>query len=74
MSKVLQRRVKKALELRTDEGEFPVALETLATFYPDNTLHARQSLRGDIEQRHLLLASQLLSSLSVVAEVQSAVM
>eukprot|EP00698_Gefionella_okellyi_P000944 TRINITY_DN10821_c0_g1_i1.p1 TRINITY_DN10821_c0_g1~~TRINITY_DN10821_c0_g1_i1.p1 ORF type:complete len:515 (+),score=127.11 TRINITY_DN10821_c0_g1_i1:79-1623(+) len=60
------RRVKKALELRTDEGDFPVALETLSSFYNDNSMRARQALRGDIEQRHLQLATQLLASLSLV--------
>ncbi|XP_007040848.2 PREDICTED: conserved oligomeric Golgi complex subunit 6 [Theobroma cacao] len=49
----LSRKLKKVLECRTDSPEVVASLNTLSTFYTENTPQARRNLRSTIEKRSL---------------------
>ncbi|KAJ9552581.1 hypothetical protein OSB04_016626 [Centaurea solstitialis] len=49
----LSRKLKKVLETRTDNPDLLASLNTLSTFYTDNTPPARRNLRSTIEKRSL---------------------
>lgn len=49
----LSRKLKKVLECRTDSPEVVNSLNTLSTFYNENTPQARRNLRSTIEKRSL---------------------
>uniref|UniRef100_A0A103Y372 Conserved oligomeric Golgi complex subunit 6 n=1 Tax=Cynara cardunculus var. scolymus TaxID=59895 RepID=A0A103Y372_CYNCS len=49
----LSRKLKKVLETRTDNPDLLASLNTLSTFYTDNTAPARRNLRSTIEKRSL---------------------
>ncbi|KAK8639926.1 hypothetical protein V6N13_138292 [Hibiscus sabdariffa] len=49
----LSRKLKKVLECRTDTPEVLASLNTLSTFYTENTPQARRNLRSTIEKRSL---------------------
>ncbi|XP_022737867.1 conserved oligomeric Golgi complex subunit 6 [Durio zibethinus] len=49
----LSRKLKKVLECRTDSTDVVASLNTLSTFYTDNTPQARRNLRSTIEKRSL---------------------
>ncbi|KAJ9707137.1 hypothetical protein PVL29_002226 [Vitis rotundifolia] len=49
----LSRKLKKVLESRTDSPDLLASLNTLSTFYTENTQHARRNLRSTIEKRCL---------------------
>ncbi|XWS62266.1 hypothetical protein CRYUN_Cryun07bG0195500 [Craigia yunnanensis] len=49
----LSRKLKKVLECRTDSPEVVASLNTLSTFYNENTPQARRNLRSTIEKRSL---------------------
>lgn len=49
----LSRKLKKVLECRTDTPEVLASLNTLSTFYTENTPQARRNLRSNIEKRSL---------------------
>ncbi|KAM0036159.1 putative oligomeric Golgi complex subunit 6 protein [Helianthus debilis subsp. tardiflorus] len=49
----LSRKLKKVLETRTDSPDLLASLNTLSTFYTENTTPARRNLRSTIEKRSL---------------------
>ncbi|XVE99967.1 hypothetical protein REPUB_Repub03eG0245500 [Reevesia pubescens] len=49
----LSRKLKKVLECRTDSPEVVASLNTLSTFYTENTPQTRRNLRSTIEKRSL---------------------
>ncbi|KAJ8774186.1 hypothetical protein K2173_009617 [Erythroxylum novogranatense] len=49
----LSRKLKKVLESRTDTPDLVASLNTLSSFYTDNTPQARRNLRSTIEKRSL---------------------
>lgn len=49
----LSRKLKKVLESRTDTPDVLNSLNTLSTFYTDNTPQSRRNLRSTIEKRSL---------------------
>ncbi|GLT91380.1 hypothetical protein SLE2022_092710 [Rubroshorea leprosula] len=49
----LSRKLKKVLECRTDSPDVVASLNTLSTFYTENTPQARRNLRSTIEKRSL---------------------
>ncbi|XVF13762.1 hypothetical protein REPUB_Repub08aG0235500 [Reevesia pubescens] len=49
----LSRKLKKVLECRTDTPEVVASLNTLSTFYTQNTPQTRRNLRSSIEKRSL---------------------
>lgn len=49
----LSRKLKKVLESRTDSPDLLASLNTLSTFYTENTQQARRNLRSTIEKRCL---------------------
>lgn len=49
----LSRKLKKVLESRTDSPDLLASLNTLSTFYTENTPQARRNLRSTIEKRCL---------------------
>ncbi|GMH10993.1 hypothetical protein Nepgr_012834 [Nepenthes gracilis] len=56
----LSRKLKKVLESRTDSPELLASLNTLSTFYTDNTPQARRNLRSVIERRGLSINQEFL--------------
>ncbi|KAK6942165.1 Conserved oligomeric Golgi complex subunit 6 [Dillenia turbinata] len=61
----LSRKLKKVLECRTESPDLLASLNTLSSFYTDNTPHARRNLRSSIEKRSLSINHEfLLSSLA----------
>lgn len=61
----LSRKLKKVLETRTDSAELLSSLNTLSSFYTDNTPHSRRNLRSTIEKRGLSINHEfLLASLT----------
>ncbi|KAJ4829007.1 Golgi transport complex subunit 6 [Turnera subulata] len=58
----LSRKLKKVLECRTDTPDLVASLNTLSTFYTENTPQARRNLRSTIEQRALQINLQFLQA------------
>ncbi|KAF2308972.1 hypothetical protein GH714_026415 [Hevea brasiliensis] len=56
----LSRKLKKVLECRTDTPDLVSSLNTLSTFYSDNSPQARRNLRSTIEKRSLSINLQFL--------------
>ncbi|KAM7269052.1 hypothetical protein ACFE04_024549 [Oxalis oulophora] len=56
----LARKLKKVMESRTDNPDLLSSLNTLSTFYTDNTPQARRNLRSSIEHRSLSINLQFL--------------
>ncbi|XP_043691691.1 conserved oligomeric Golgi complex subunit 6 [Telopea speciosissima] len=56
----LSRKLKKVLESRTDSPDLLASLNTLSTFYIDNTPQARRNLRSTIEKRSLTINHEFL--------------
>lgn len=79
----LSRKLKKVLESRIDTPDLLSSLNTLSSFYDDNTPQARRNLRSTIEKRSLSInhefldashAAQLVISLHAVSSVDFAVL
>ncbi|XP_016493065.2 conserved oligomeric Golgi complex subunit 6 [Nicotiana tabacum] len=58
----LSRKLKKVLETRTDTPDLLASLNTLSTFYTENTPHSRRNLRSTIEKRSLSINEEFLLS------------
>ncbi|KXZ42797.1 hypothetical protein GPECTOR_117g362 [Gonium pectorale] len=58
----LARKVKKVLELKTEAPELLNSLQTLSTFYHDNTPAARRGLRTTIEKRGLAINERFIGA------------
>ncbi|XP_019153260.1 PREDICTED: conserved oligomeric Golgi complex subunit 6 [Ipomoea nil] len=56
----LSRKLKKVLETRTDTPDLLASLNTLSTFYTENTAHGRRNLRSTIEKRALSINQEFL--------------
>ncbi|KAL6006021.1 Golgi transport complex subunit 6 [Asimina triloba] len=56
----LSRKLKKVLESRTDTPDVLASLNTLSTFYTENTQQARRNLRSTIEKRSLSINHEFL--------------
>lgn len=56
----LSRKLKKVLESRTDSPDLLASLNTLSTFYTENTQQARRNLRSTIEKRALSINEEFL--------------
>lgn len=65
----LARKLKKVLETRTDSPEMLASLETLSSFYTDNSLQARRNLRSTIEKRGLAINEQFLRASEAAQKV-----
>lgn len=60
----LSRKLKKVLDTRTDSPDLLASLNTLSSFYSDNTPHARRNLRSTIEKRGLSINEEFLAASS----------
>eukprot|EP01018_Ginkgo_biloba_P011038 Gb_06250 [translate_table: standard] len=58
----LSRKLKKVLEARTDSPDLLASLNTLSSFYTDNTQQARRNLRSTIEKRALSINQEFLTA------------
>lgn len=58
----LSRKLKKVLETRTDTPDLLASLNTLSSFYSENTPHARRNLRSTIEKRGLSINEEFLAA------------
>ncbi|OVA02985.1 Conserved oligomeric Golgi complex subunit 6 [Macleaya cordata] len=58
----LSRKLKKVLESRTDSPDLLASLNTLSSFYTDNTPQSRRNLRSTIEKRSLSINHEFLSA------------
>ncbi|GFP81526.1 conserved oligomeric golgi complex subunit 6 [Phtheirospermum japonicum] len=58
----LSRKLKKVLETRTDTPDLLASLNTLSSFYPENTPHSRRNLRSTIEKRGLSINEEFLAA------------
>eukprot|EP01112_Ceratiomyxa_fruticulosa_P012391 TRINITY_DN3427_c0_g2_i1.p1 TRINITY_DN3427_c0_g2~~TRINITY_DN3427_c0_g2_i1.p1 ORF type:complete len:740 (-),score=94.15 TRINITY_DN3427_c0_g2_i1:40-2259(-) len=56
----LSRKLKKVLDIKTDNPDFLSALNHLSSFYTNNNVHSRRSLRDDIERSGISINHQLL--------------
>jgi conserved oligomeric Golgi complex subunit 6 len=68
MSAVLDQKLRKALELRTDTPAMLDALESMSSFWETNTLEARRGLRQQLENQNIQLAEDFISSFSPLQE------
>jgi conserved oligomeric Golgi complex subunit 6 len=68
--RVLDKKIKRLMDMRTDSPEMLRALGSLSSFYGSkgNTLEARRSLRADLEQRNIELVKEFIESFSKTAE------
>ncbi|KAA8521078.1 hypothetical protein F0562_011769 [Nyssa sinensis] len=64
----LSRKLKKVLETRTDSPDLLASLNTLSTFYTDNTPYARRNLRSTIEKRSLSINHEFLLASDVAQQ------
>lgn len=69
MPATLSRKLQKVLETKTDSPDLQVALQTLSSFYAENTPAARTNLRGEIEKKGLEINYSFLSSFKEVQKV-----
>eukprot|EP00639_Heterosigma_akashiwo_P023004 CAMPEP_0206417892 /NCGR_PEP_ID=MMETSP0294-20121207/37618_1 /ASSEMBLY_ACC=CAM_ASM_000327 /TAXON_ID=39354 /ORGANISM="Heterosigma akashiwo, Strain CCMP2393" /LENGTH=115 /DNA_ID=CAMNT_0053880835 /DNA_START=11 /DNA_END=355 /DNA_ORIENTATION=+ len=61
MSRVLDKKLKKVLEMRTDTPAMLESLQAISEFYDEgNTFDARKSLRQDLEKQNYTLAVKFL--------------
>ncbi|GER57626.1 conserved oligomeric Golgi complex subunit [Striga asiatica] len=58
----LSRKLKKVLETRTDTPDLLASLNTLSSFYSENTSHARRNLRSTIEKRGISINEEFLAA------------
>ncbi|KAL8521462.1 hypothetical protein ACS0TY_011832 [Phlomoides rotata] len=58
----LSRKLKKVLETRTDNPDLLASLNTLSSFYAENTPHDRRNLRSTIEKRGLSINEEFLAA------------
>ncbi|KAI3965180.1 hypothetical protein MKX01_027671 [Papaver californicum] len=58
----LSRKLKKVLESRTDSPDLLDSLNTLSSFYTENTQQSRRNLRSNIEKRSLSINHEFLSA------------
>ncbi|PIA50433.1 hypothetical protein AQUCO_01300878v1 [Aquilegia coerulea] len=58
----LSRKLKKVLESRTDSPDLLASLNTLSTFYTENTQQSRRNLRSTIEKRSLSINHEFLQA------------
>ncbi|KAK4389111.1 Conserved oligomeric Golgi complex subunit [Sesamum angolense] len=58
----LSRKLKKVLETRTDTPDLLASLNTLSSFYSENTPQARRNLRSTIEKRGLSINGEFLAA------------
>ncbi|CAI9759527.1 unnamed protein product [Fraxinus pennsylvanica] len=56
----LSRKLKKVLETRTDNADLLASLNTLSSFYTDNTPQSRRNLRSTVEKRALSINEEFL--------------
>lgn len=56
----LSRKLKKVLETRTDNADLLASLNTLSSFYTDNTPQSRRNLRSTVEKRALSINDEFL--------------
>lgn len=70
MSQVIQAKIRKLTEIRTDSSQMLEALSTLASFYDKSepgrfktTIDARRELRSELEHQSFLLAEEFLASI-----------
>lgn len=64
MSTVLDSKLRKALELKTDSPAMLDALDSMTGFWGSNTLEARRSLRHQLEHQNVLLAEDFITAFS----------
>lgn len=65
----LSRKLKKVLECRTDSPDLVGSLNTLSTFYSENTAQARRNLRSTIEHRSLQINLDFLQASRAAQQV-----
>lgn len=65
----LSRKLKKVLETRTDSVELLSSLNTLSTFYTENSPQARRNLRSTIEKRALSINKEYLLAFQGIQQV-----
>ena len=68
MSAVLESKLHKALELRTDAPAMLDALESMSSFWGTNTLEARRGLRQQLEHQNVLLAEEFIAAFAPLQE------
>eukprot|EP00618_Florenciella_parvula_P032517 CAMPEP_0119486988 /NCGR_PEP_ID=MMETSP1344-20130328/13211_1 /TAXON_ID=236787 /ORGANISM="Florenciella parvula, Strain CCMP2471" /LENGTH=355 /DNA_ID=CAMNT_0007521799 /DNA_START=59 /DNA_END=1123 /DNA_ORIENTATION=+ len=61
-SDLLDKKLRKALDLRTDAPAMVEALDSISGFYGENTLEARRGLRHELEHQNVLLATQFIEA------------
>eukprot|EP00510_Aplanochytrium_minuta_P006040 CAMPEP_0184009698 /NCGR_PEP_ID=MMETSP0954-20121128/2767_1 /TAXON_ID=627963 /ORGANISM="Aplanochytrium sp, Strain PBS07" /LENGTH=127 /DNA_ID=CAMNT_0026289135 /DNA_START=157 /DNA_END=537 /DNA_ORIENTATION=- len=66
--RVLEKKLKRVREMKTDSPEMLESLDALATFYvpSGNTLEARRNLRANLESRGLSLIKEFMNEFAVV--------
>ena len=64
MSAVLDSKLRKALDLRTDAPTMTDALDCMAGFWGQNTLEARRGLRTQLEHQNVVLAEDFIAAFS----------
>lgn len=65
----LSRKLKKVLESRTDSPDLLASLNTLSTFYSDNSQQSRRNLRSTIEKRSLSINLEFLLASEAAQQV-----
>ncbi|GAA0158810.1 hypothetical protein LIER_15744 [Lithospermum erythrorhizon] len=63
----LSRKLKKVLETRTDSSDLLSSLNTLSTFYSENSPQCRRNLRSNVEKRSLSINQEFLQA-SIAAQ------
>lgn len=66
----LSRKLKKVLETRHDSPDLLASLNTLSTFYAENTPHDRRNLRSTIEKRGLSINEEFLAASASAQQVR----
>lgn len=65
----LSRKLKKVLDSRTDSPDLLSSLNTLSTFYTENTPQGRRNLRSTVEKRSLSINHEFLQASDAAQQV-----
>ena len=65
---IVDSRINKILSMRIDNASMVESFDAISSFYLENTVEARRSLRQDLELKNILLAKKFLAELSVIKD------
>lgn len=73
MNATLSQKLHKVTSLKTDTSDFLVAVDVISDVHTTNTIETRRNLRGEIEQKSLIIIKKFVDEMSLMNECLEAV-